>query len=134
MATVINTKFSSICLTADLPEEVEIESLTPQVTVTISIDEVEVFSSAYYIYGLKAYVRDIQSIVESAMLQKKLAIASFVLNVKDYEILQRHLSSAFGVPVKFTCDKSGKGKITFPFTTEEQLEKIISIFDNLKNS
>ena len=56
------------------------------------------------------------------------------INVKDYEILQRHLSSAFGVPVKFTCDKSGKGKITFPFSTEEQLEKIISIFDNLKDS
>ena len=56
------------------------------------------------------------------------------INVKDYEILQRHLTSAFGVPVKFTCDKSGKGKITFPFSTEEQLEKIISIFDNLKNS
>ncbi len=56
------------------------------------------------------------------------------VNVKDYEILQRHLASTFGVPVKFTCDKSGKGKITFPFTTEEQLEKIISIFDNLKNA
>ena len=56
------------------------------------------------------------------------------VNVKDYEILQKHLASAFGVPVKFTCDKSGKGKITFPFTTEEQLEKIISIFDNLKNA
>ena len=56
------------------------------------------------------------------------------INVKDYEILQRHLTSAFGVPVKFTCDKSGKGKITFPFSTEEQLEKIISIFDNLKDS
>ena len=56
------------------------------------------------------------------------------LNVKDYEILQKHLASTFGVPVKFTCDKSGKGKITFPFTTEEQLEKIISIFDNLRNA
>jgi len=56
------------------------------------------------------------------------------VNVKDYQILQKHLSSSFGVPVKFTCDKSGKGKITFPFTTEAELEKIISIFDNLKNS
>ena len=56
------------------------------------------------------------------------------VNVKDYAILQKHLATAFGVPVKFTCDRSGKGKITFPFTTEEQLEKIISIFDNLKNS
>ena len=56
------------------------------------------------------------------------------INVKDYEILQKHLALTFGVPVKFTCDKSGKGKITFPFSTEEQLEKIISIFDNLKDS
>ena len=52
----------------------------------------------------------------------------------DYQILQKHLAAAFGVPVKFTCDKSGKGKITFPFTTEEELEKIISIFDTLKNA
>ncbi len=56
------------------------------------------------------------------------------VNVKDYEILQRHLASSFGVPVKFSCDRSGKGKITFPFTTEEELERIISIFDNLKNA
>ena len=56
------------------------------------------------------------------------------VNVKDYEILQKHLASAFGVPVKFSCDKSGKGKITFPFADEAQLEKIISIFDSLKNS
>ena len=56
------------------------------------------------------------------------------VNARDYEILQKHMASTFGVPVKFTCDKTGKGKITFPFTTEEQLERIISIFDNLKNA
>ncbi len=56
------------------------------------------------------------------------------INVKDYEILQKHLAAAFGVPVKFSCDKSGKGKITFPFADEAQLEKIISIFDSLKNA
>ena len=56
------------------------------------------------------------------------------INIKDYEILQRHLASAFGVPVKFSCDKSGKGKITFPFADEAQLERIISIFDSLKNA
>ena len=55
------------------------------------------------------------------------------VSIKDYAILQKHLSSAFGVPVKFSCDRSGKGKITFPFTTEEELERIISIFDHLKN-
>ena len=56
------------------------------------------------------------------------------LKVKDYQILQKHLATAFGVPVKFTCDRSGKGKITFPFSTEAELEKIIRIFDHLKNA
>ena len=54
------------------------------------------------------------------------------VNASDYVILQKHLASAFGVPVKFTCDRFGKGKITFPFTNEGELEKIISIFDQLK--
>ena len=85
MATVINTQFSSLCLTADLPDEVEVESLTPQVTVSISVGDKEVFSSVYYVFGLKVYVRDIRSIVESAMLQNNLSIAKFVLTVKDYE-------------------------------------------------
>jgi ParB family chromosome partitioning protein len=59
---------------------------------------------------------------------------SKAVNPKDYEILQKHLASTFGVPVKFTCDRSGKGKITFPFATEAELEKIIRIFDHLKNA
>ncbi|MBO7609485.1 MAG: ParB/RepB/Spo0J family partition protein [Muribaculaceae bacterium] len=52
---------------------------------------------------------------------------------RDYRFLQQHLTSSFGVPVKFACDLSGKGKITFPFKNESELEKIITIFDQLKN-
>ena len=52
----------------------------------------------------------------------------------DYDILQRHLSSSFGVNVKFACDPSGKGKITFPFKNENELERIIAIFDQLKQN
>ena len=56
------------------------------------------------------------------------------LNNKDYDVLKKHLSSAFGVPVKFACDMLGKGKITFPFKSEEELERIIRIFDTLKSN
>jgi ParB family chromosome partitioning protein len=56
------------------------------------------------------------------------------LNNKEHIILQKHLTKAFGVPVKFACDQSGKGKITFPFSNEEELEKIIRIFDQLKDA
>ena len=50
----------------------------------------------------------------------------------DYAIMQRHLANAFGGPVKFACDQSGKGRITFSFKNEAELEKIIGIFDKLK--
>ncbi len=50
----------------------------------------------------------------------------------DYDILGNHLSQRFQVPVQFICSKSGKGKITFTFKNETELEKLIAIFDNVK--
>ena len=53
------------------------------------------------------------------------------LTNKDYEILQKHLNNSFRTQVKFAVDASGKGKITFPFKNEEELENLIRIFDKL---
>lgn len=53
---------------------------------------------------------------------------------KEYEILKNHLSQSFRMPVQFSCDKQGKGKITFPFKNEEELERLITIFDRLKGN
>ena len=52
---------------------------------------------------------------------------------KDFDILKKHLSATFRTNVNFTCDKSGKGKITFPFKNDEELAKLISIFDTLNH-
>ena len=52
----------------------------------------------------------------------------------DFDILRKHLSSTFRTQVKFSCDSSGKGKITFPFSGDEELERLISLFDNVKPS
>ena len=54
------------------------------------------------------------------------------LNNADYDVLKQHLSKSFGVAVSFACNKDGKGKISFPFKNEEELERIIRIFDTLK--
>ena len=51
----------------------------------------------------------------------------------DYDVLKQHLSKSFGVAVSFACNKDGKGKISFPFKNEEELERIIRIFDTLKH-
>ena len=53
---------------------------------------------------------------------------------KEYELLKKHLSQSFHTPVQFSCDKLGKGKIAFPFKKEEELARLISIFDRLKGN
>lgn len=51
---------------------------------------------------------------------------------EEFEILKTHLSKFFSAKVQLTCNDKGKGKISIPFKTEEELERIISIFDQLK--
>ena len=56
------------------------------------------------------------------------------LKNSDYDMIKKHLSQAFKTKVQFSCSPSGKGKITFPFDNEAELEKLICIFDKLKES
>ena len=53
-------------------------------------------------------------------------------NSSDFDILKKHLSTTFKTQVNFTCDNNGKGKITFPFKNEDELERLICIFDAIK--
>ena len=48
----------------------------------------------------------------------------------DFDILKKHLSETFHTPVKFTCDASGKGSITFKFNGEDDLARLITLFDS----
>jgi ParB family chromosome partitioning protein len=50
----------------------------------------------------------------------------------DFDLLKNHLSAAFHTPVSFSCDRQGKGKITFQFSNEEDLTRLISLFDTLR--
>lgn len=50
----------------------------------------------------------------------------------DYDVLKRHLSNVFRAPVRLEVNKQGRGKITFSFKDEEEMARLISIFDSLK--
>jgi len=49
----------------------------------------------------------------------------------DFDLLKKHLSATFQTPVKFSCDRRGKGQITFSFANEEELARLITLFDTL---
>ena len=69
---------------------------------------------------------------ESPAVPEKSGPAESKFRSGDFDILKKHLSSAFGTPVRFTCDKTGKGRITFPFSNDDELERLITLFDTLK--
>lgn len=51
---------------------------------------------------------------------------------EEFNLLKKHLSGFFNTKVQLTCSDKGKGKISIPFKNEEELERIIEIFDSLK--
>lgn len=51
---------------------------------------------------------------------------------EEFDLLKKHLSKFFKTSVQFTCNDKGRGKISIPFKSEDELERIISIFDQLK--
>ncbi len=51
---------------------------------------------------------------------------------EGFDVLQQHLSSYFQTDVKFSYTKQGKGRITIPFDSPEDLERIIVMFDKMK--
>lgn len=50
----------------------------------------------------------------------------------DFALLKEHLAQYFRTPVQLTCNARGKGKITLTFENEQDLERIIALFDKLK--
>lgn len=51
---------------------------------------------------------------------------------EEYNLLKDHLSSFFQTRVQLVCNEQGKGKITIPFTSEDELERLIGLLDKLK--
>ncbi|MDR1563191.1 MAG: ParB/RepB/Spo0J family partition protein [Dysgonamonadaceae bacterium] len=52
---------------------------------------------------------------------------------KEFNLLKKHLSSFFGTKVALSCNENGKGKISIPFADDQELERIMQVFDTLKS-
>ena len=51
---------------------------------------------------------------------------------EEYDMLKKQLSAFFQSKVQLSCSGKGKGKISIPFNSEEELERIVGILDKLK--
>lgn len=50
----------------------------------------------------------------------------------EFDILKKHLSKFFETKVQLTCNDKGKGKISITFNSDDELEHIITKFDQIK--
>ncbi len=48
-----------------------------------------------------------------------------------FDALRKNLSDKFNADVKFSINPQGKGKITIPFSSDEDLERVLGIFDKI---
>ena len=50
---------------------------------------------------------------------------------ETFHQLKKHLTQFFQTPVQLTCSEKGNGKISIKFKNEQELDRIIAIFDKL---
>jgi ParB family chromosome partitioning protein len=81
-------------------------------------------------------VRKVEEMVQ--MLKKgkdiqtvKTAIPTKTQLPREYIILRDRLANLFKTKVEMTCSPKGKGKISIPFTNEEELERIMNAIDGI---
>ena len=53
---------------------------------------------------------------------------------EEFNLLKQQLSGFFNTKVQLTCSEKGKGKISIPFNSDADLERIMEILDSLKKT
>jgi ParB family transcriptional regulator, chromosome partitioning protein len=61
----------------------------------------------------------------------KVVVPNPVKSLQEYDDLKNQLSKVFGTRVELTCNPAGKGKISIPFTNDEELTSIMELFDKI---
>ena len=85
-------------------------------------------------------VRKVEEIVKSLTHGEMADVGNKKIKPKDaalseeYILLKKHLSNFFGSKVQLSCTSKGKGKISIPFKNEEDLERIMELFDSLRSN
>lgn len=85
-------------------------------------------------------VRKVEEIVKALASGESIKSGGKTISAKgtqlseEYSMLQNHLCTFFGTKVQLSCTNKGKGKISIPFNSDADLERIMEILDSLKKT
>lgn len=91
----------------------------------------EVLDKGYSVRQIEEMVAQINA-GEAVKSGKRTLQDKKVLLPEEFKILKTQLSDFFKTKVQMTCSQQGKGKISIPFENEEELTRIIELFDRMK--
>ena len=90
----------------------------------------EIQKNGYSVRKVEELCQQLKSGEDIQTAKKKIAIKSKL--PEEFNILKKRLSDFFDTKVQMTCNANGKGRISIPFTSEEELEHIMAVMDKIK--
>ena len=91
----------------------------------------EVEKNGYSVRKVEEMVKNLNNGDDTDTAKKKVAAKTPM--PEEFTMLKNRLSDFFRTKVQLVCSAKGKGKISIPFSNEEELEHIMNVFDKLKN-
>lgn len=90
----------------------------------------EIMKNGYSVRKVEQIVSEMKAGEDLGNATKKAAAKNQL--PAEFDVLKTRLSSFLGSKVQMACSANGKGKITIPFNNEEDLERLMVLFDKLK--
>ncbi len=91
----------------------------------------EVEKNGYSVRKVEEMVKSLNNGDDTDTAKKKVAAKTPM--PEEFNMLKNRLCDFFRTKVQLVCSAKGKGKISIPFSNEEELEHIMNVFDKLKN-
>jgi ParB family chromosome partitioning protein len=91
----------------------------------------EILKNGYSVRKVEELVQALKSGEDIESSKKKIIARSQL--PEEFNELKTRLASFLNTKVQMTCSQKGKGKISIPFANEEELERIMNVFDKLKD-
>ena len=81
-------------------------------------------------YSVRKVEELVRQFLELGRFEKSVANESAV-KLMEYKELKSRLGRLFGVKVQLTSDNNGKGKVSIPFTDDDDLSRLMELFDKI---
>jgi len=88
----------------------------------------EIIKNEFSVRRVEEIVRNYSEDISSFEVEEKIKVPKYPT---EYQDLYNHLNKHFQSKIDFKMDQNGKGKITIPFESTKDLERILGIFDKL---